>query len=209
MDLPDQRMLCCVWSSGGSFSEDTMWLPTGSCRNPDVWVVHWMILRLDPDCSFMVNPTHAAKQLAKNPLLSCPGRDRHRSEEGWDFHWKKKCCPSMAWDSQQPRVVFATMGTAGIAASIWSEVRLFYLEGALHSACLVAMGGKELCHSRPQAQLCGELCRESTDMLQGASIGCFSFSNPPQNVIFSKRNFWQIKLSCSQQLPLSKAHWRQ
>lgn len=82
MDLADQRMLCCVWSNGGSFPEDTVWVPTESCRNPN-WCVGSALndLRLDPGCSFMTNPTHIAKQLAKNPLLSCPGWEIHRQAQ--------------------------------------------------------------------------------------------------------------------------------
>lgn len=45
----------------------------------------------------------------------------------------------------------------------------------------------------PGAELGGKLCRKSAEIIQVVSICCFSLSNPPENAVFSKRNFWHIK----------------
>lgn len=152
MDLPDLRMLRCVWSSGGFFSEDI----TESCRNPN-WCVGSALndSQTQPSLDLHDKPHSYCQAAFKKPTFTLPwvGKTQASSEEGWDFHWRKQYCPAIAWDREQPRLVFATVDTAGIAARIWAEVRLFSLEEALHSACLVARGWQGTV-SRPQKLSC-------------------------------------------------------
>lgn len=168
--------MCCIWSRGVSFSEDTTWLPTASCISEiliDVWVMCWTTLRLNPGWSFMTNPACIHKERAEpTSLLPQVGKAQQASTGIGMFAQGRNIAQQLHERSScLGQYLYTTTEAAGTAANIWCEERLVSLGEAFDSARLPGTGHwGAVPLLAPGAALGGELCWESTGTLQGVCV---------------------------------------